>query len=71
LPATVAGKRRPSSNATSICSAPWTTWELVKTKPSGVATNPEPLPTRRPPRRTSMPTTEGLALATAVVTTFE
>ena len=41
------------------------------TKPSGVATNPEPLPPRRPRCRTSIPTTEGLATATAAVTTRE
>ena len=47
--------------------ASWTTWLLVSTKPSGVKTNPEPLPPCRP-LRTSMLTTAGLTRSAAAVT---
>ena len=70
-PMSEARYRRPSTSATSISRAPATTWQLVKMKPSGVAMNPEPLPDRRPPARTSMPTTAGAARSTAAVTTCE
>ena len=36
---------RPSSSVTVMRFAPLTTWLLVSTKPSGVSTKPEPLPT--------------------------
>ncbi len=66
--------------------APLTTWLLVSTKPSGVNTNPDPLPTdslgargRRPgrcwpfspPPWTSMRTTDGLTAAATAVTVRE
>ena len=67
-------------------SAPWTTWLLVRIRPSGVKMNPEPLPPigpcgwPRPPRgsgrllglcRTSMLTTAGLARRAALTTARE
>ena len=39
-----AGTRRPSSSEAVIRLAPLTTWLLVSTNPSGVTTNPDPLP---------------------------
>ena len=79
-PTIVASNRRPSLRVTAILSAPWTTWLLVRTKPSGVKTKPEPLPlaSRRPRAGAppgwrnvliaSMKTTEGL-IRSAVSTT--
>src|SRR5207245_1051658 len=66
-PTSAAGTGRPSANATSMRVASCTTWLFVRTNPSGVNTNPEPLPgtsrAGRPRRstrcRTSTLTTAG------------
>ena len=56
-------------------SAPWTTWLLVRMRPSGVKTNPEPCPPspRRPAaaRPSSMVTTDGPTVSTALTTACE
>ena len=54
--------------------APWTTWLLVRMRPSGVKTNPEPCPPRagRPVScPTSMVTTDGPTASTARTTACE
>src|SRR5450432_2111635 len=56
---------------TLICPAPWTTWLLVMTKPSGVKIKPEPLPPRPRADSTCMRTTEGLTDSATCVTTCE
>jgi len=65
-PTSSAATGRPSANATSIRVASCTTWLLVSTNPSGVNTNPEPLPgTSRAgrPRRSTLCRTSTLTTA--------
>ena len=50
-----ASKLRPSESVTPSLVAPCTTWLLVKIKPSGVKTNPEPLPRTSAGRRDGDP----------------
>src|SRR6266851_748872 len=49
-PTSVAVKSPPSSRSTRIASDSCTTWLLVRMNPSGVKTNPEPLPPPSLPR---------------------
>src|SRR5262249_10764092 len=78
-----ASKLRPSESVTPSLLAPCTTWLLVKIKPSGVNTKPEPLPRNSAGRReedacrlswlclTSILTTDGLTFSAAAVTARE
>jgi len=57
---------RPSGSATLTCAAPSTTWLLVRIRPSGVKTTPDP-----PPRPASIFTTAGPTMSTARMTACE
>jgi hypothetical protein len=70
----------PSGSVARTAAAPWTTWLLVSAKPSGVKTNPEPLPAAGAPRGvprlgaasvTSRCTTAGPVRSTARTTACE
>ena len=69
-PTTRALRLRPSDVVTATRLAPPTTWELVRTSPSGATITPEPEPPRLS-ARTCRPTTAGPSRSTTSVTVRE